>query len=115
MNRTTVQYIERNREELRNAFPTFELFKENYEVGEDFIAQLIKNGEAEDIPYNEEQMAMSRNLIKLQHKARVANSLWTTNEFFRIIDQENEALQRAVQILRTPGEFERILSSPKRE
>jgi len=115
MNRTTIQYLERNREELRNAFPTFELFKENYQVGEDFITQLIENGETEDIPYNEEQMAISRNLIKLQHKARVANNLWNTNEFFRIIDQENEAIQRAVQILRTPGEFERILSRPKRE
>jgi carboxyl-terminal processing protease len=113
MNRTTIQYIERNREELRNAFPTFELFKANYEVGESFITQLIENGEAEDIPYNEEQMAISRNLIKLQHKSRVAGNLWTTSESYQIFDQQNEALQRAIQILRTEGEFERILSKPK--
>jgi carboxyl-terminal processing protease len=109
MNRTSLQYIERNREELRNLYPTFELFKDNFEASDAFIAQLIENGEKEDIPYNEEQMERSRNFIKLQIKALIARDLWDTNEYFRIIDQENAAIRRAVEIIRTPGEYERIL------
>jgi len=109
MNRTIIQYIERNRAELQRNYPTFEIFRDNFETGDAFIQLLIENGEAADIPYNAEQMERSRNLIKLQIKARIARDLWDTNEYFQIMDRENAALQRAVEILRTPGEFERIL------
>ena len=109
MNRTSLQYIERNREELIRNYPTFEVFRENFVTSNAFIEQLIENGENADIPYDEEQMARSRGLIKLQTKARIARDLWDTNEYFQIMDRENDALQRAINILRTPGEFERIL------
>ena len=109
MNRTIIQYMERNREELTRNYPAFEIFRENFVTSDTIIKQLIENGEAADIPYNAEQMERSRNLIKLQIKARIARDLWDTNEYFQIMDQENAALQRAVEILQTPGEFKRIL------
>ena len=132
MNKTSVQYIESHREELKSLYPTFEAFKENYAVSDDFIALLFENGkkerqsnnkeEVEDLEIetelkpqagekglsDEEQMVKSKELIKLQLKALIARDIWDTNEYYRIIDEENESLKRAIEILQTKGEYERM-------
>jgi carboxyl-terminal processing protease len=51
----------------------------------------------------------SKPLIRLQLKAIIARDLWTTNEFYQIIDADNESLSKAVEILQTPGAYEKIL------
>lgn len=113
MNRTSLVYIDNNRSELKEQYPTFDSFKQNYVVDDAYVQQLIDNGEKEDIAYNEEQLNQSRELIKLQLKALIARDLWDTNEYYQIIDQENEAIKRAAAILQTKGEYEKILSKPK--
>lgn len=109
MNKSSIQYIENHREELKLLYPTFDVYKNNYVVQDDFISQLVENGEKEEIPYNEEQMELSRNMIKLRLKALIARDIWDTNEYNRIMDDENESIKRAVEILQTKGEYERIL------
>ncbi|NDV46824.1 S41 family peptidase [Paludibacter sp. 221] len=113
MNKTSLQYIEQYRNEFKKKYPTFDKFKKEYAVKDDFLTQLVENAEREDIKYNEEQMEKSKDLIKLQLKALVARDLWDTNEYYRIIDEENEAIKRAVEILQNYGEYEKILSKPK--
>ena len=51
----------------------------------------------------------SKPLIKLQLKALIARDLWEMNEYYMIMDAENESLQKAIQILQTPGKYEEIL------
>ena len=109
MNKTSIQHIENNREELKKLYPAFELYKEKYTVEDDFLAKLIENGEKEEISYNEEQMEQSKQLIKLQLKALIARDIWDTNEYYRIMDEENESIKRAVEIFEKEGEYERIL------
>jgi carboxyl-terminal processing protease len=51
----------------------------------------------------------SKPLIKLQMKALVARDLWEMNEYYQIMDADNESLQKAINILQTPGAYEKIL------
>ena len=51
----------------------------------------------------------SKPLIKLQLKALIARDLWEMNEYYMIMDAENESLQKAIQIIQTPGKYEEIL------
>lgn len=55
------------------------------------------------------QFEKSKPLIKLQLKALIARDLWEMNEYYQIMDAENESLIKAVQILETPGAYEKIL------
>jgi len=55
------------------------------------------------------QFEISKPLIKLQLKAMIARDLWEMNEYYQIMDAENESLIKAVQILETPGAYEKIL------
>jgi carboxyl-terminal processing protease len=51
----------------------------------------------------------SKPLIKLQLKALIARDLWEMNEYYMIMDAENESLQKAIQIMQTPRKYEEIL------
>lgn len=109
MNKVSVRYIEKNRIELKQNYPDFTKFKQNYVVSEEFVQQLIDAGESEKIPFDEEQYEKSKDLIKLQLKALIARDLWDTNEYYQIIDEENESINRAVEILQSKKEYEKIL------
>ena len=111
VNKTYIQYLDRNRKTLEKKYPAFEKFRDEYEVSNELLAQLQEKAEAEKIPFDEEQYEASLPLLKLQLKALVAGDLWNTNEYYQIIDNENDLLQKAINILQTPGEYERILQT----
>ncbi|HLP03997.1 MAG TPA: S41 family peptidase [Paludibacter sp.] len=109
VNKVSVQYIDANRAELKKKYPTFEKFKKEYEVSDALLNQIVSGAKKEKITYTDEQFNTSKPLIKLQLKALVARDLWEMNEYYQIMDTENESLLKAVQILQTPGKYEEIL------
>ena len=135
INKVCVQYIDNHRAELKQKYPTFAKYKAGYEVPDELLSQLITVGEKEiaksDSTQSEKskkvvlkselkpstekakndstQFETSKPLIKLQLKALIARDLWEMNEYYQIMDAENESLQKATQILQTPGTYEQIL------
>lgn len=109
VNKVCVQYIDKNRAELKKKYPSFDKFKKEYEVDDAFLKQLTSAAEKEKIKVDSAQYATSKYLIKLQLKALVARDLWEMSEYYQIMDADNESLQKAVNILQTPGAYEKIL------
>ena len=109
VNKVCVQYIDKNRAELKKKYTTFDKFKKEYEVNDAFLNQLTAAAEKENIKVDSAQFAISKSLIKLQLKALVARDLWEMNEYYQIMDADNESLQKAIEILQTPGAYEKIL------
>ena len=109
VNKVCVQYIDKNRAELKKKYTTFDKFKKEYEVSDAFLNQLTAAAEKENIKVDSAQFAISKLLIKLQLKALVARDLWEMNEYYQIMDADNESLQKAIEILQTPGAYEKIL------
>jgi len=109
VNKVCVQYIDKNRAELKKKYTSFDKFKKDYEVNETLLNQLISEAEKEKIKIDTAQFIVSKPLIKLQLKALVARDLWEMNEYYQIMDADNESLQKAVEILQTPGSYEKIL------
>jgi len=135
INKVCVQYIDNHRAELKQKYPTFAKYKAGYEVPDELLSQLITVGEkeiaksdstqsekskkvvlkselkpsTEKAKNNSTQFETSKPLIKLQLKALIARDLWEMNEYYQIIDADNESLQKAVEILQTSGAYEKIL------
>ena len=109
VNKVCVQYIDKNRADLKKKYSSFDKFKKEFEVDDLLINQLISTAEKEKIKVDSTQLATSKPLIKLQLKGLVARDLWEMNEYYQIMDADNESLQRAVEILQTPGAYEKIL------
>lgn len=109
VNKVSVQFIDKNRSELKKKYPSFEKFRKDYEIDEKILDQLVQDAEKEKIVVDTVQFEKSKPLIRLQMKALIARDLWEMNEYYQIMDAENESLQKAVQILQTPGAYEKIL------
>lgn len=112
LNNVVARYVNNNRDMLKKAYPTFDRFNKKFETDSELIEKLVTAGEKEKIVRNEEQLKISEPLMKLQIKALIARDLWNMNSYYRIIDTENESLQRAIELLNTNGAYEKILSSP---
>jgi carboxyl-terminal processing protease len=55
------------------------------------------------------QFEKSKSLIKLQVKALIARDLWNMNEYFQIINDENDALKKAINIIEKSKEYNKLL------
>jgi carboxyl-terminal processing protease len=111
VNKICIQYIDKNRTELKGKYSSFEKFKSGYEVDDALMNQLLvaAQKEKEKIKFDSIQYETSKPLIKLQLKALIARDLWEMNEYYQIMDADNESLLKAIQILQTPGTYEKIL------
>jgi hypothetical protein len=58
---------------------------------------------------DEEGLKTSKNEISKQLKALIARSLFTTTEYFRIINQENETLIKAVEVIKGWSEYKYLV------
>ena len=109
VNKVIVQFNDKNRDKLKKRYRDFEQYYRDFTIDPSLLKQIKEMAEKEGIPYDEEQFKKSENLIALQLKAIIARDMWSMNEYYRIMDAENEALQRAIRILNAEGEYERIL------
>lgn len=101
VNSFTLEYVDKNREKLLSAYPTFEQYLKNYKVDKDFMDEFLAYAEKEDpkLKFNEEQFKLSENLLKLRLKAILAQDVWGYNEFYQIYNESNEIVQRAVKAI----------------
>jgi carboxyl-terminal processing protease len=111
VNKVAVQYIDKNRTDLKKKYSNFEKFKKSFEISDELLDKLKQLAEKDKIVVDSTQFETSKNLIKLQLKALVARDLWEVNEYYQIIDSENESLLKAIEILKTKGAYEKIINS----
>jgi carboxyl-terminal processing protease len=109
VNKLVVQYIEKNRETLRATYPSFDKFKKGFRTSDSMLADLTALAEKSKIAIDAKQYEISKDLIKLQLKALVARDMWEMNEYYQIMDSDNESLQKAIEILTTKKAYEGII------
>ena len=105
LNKTVIQYIDQNRENLQNRFANFKVFNGQYSVSGTFLEELKTNAEKEQIEWNEEQYNTSLPLIKIQMKALVARDLFGVSEYFQVINSVNEIYLKALEVMRSTELF----------
>lgn len=94
-----VNYLDDNRAQLERDYPTADGFVERFEVGDDMIEALAAFGENSGIERNPEQLAVSRAQIALLMKALIAQRLWDTTAYFRVVNADNRTLEAAMAAL----------------
>lgn len=105
-----LKLIDRHRAEWMKKYKTFDRFNRDFEVTDEMLNELIATGKATGATYDEEQYQTALPLIKTQLKALIARDLWDMNEYFQVINELSNSMQKAVQLLEQPG-----LNFPKRE
>ena len=113
VNEFASKYLEKNRDQMQVDYPSFDRYKKEFELSDTAMQELIDLAATEKIPFDSIDYAKSKQFVKTQLKALFARRLWDINSFYQVINQENEACKKAIEILTTRGMYEAKLKNRK--
>jgi len=99
-----------NREKFVLKYPDFKTFVDKFEVSDELIDKVIADGAKEGVKKEDKSIEFARPLMKRQIKALVARDLFSTSHYFQIMNADDEAIKKAVEVLSKKGEYENLLS-----
>ena len=105
-----VGFIDKNRDQLKAKYKTFDDFKQNFHVTDQMMEDLIKAGEAEKIKRDNESLKISGIIIARQIRAFVAREIFETSAFYQIMTEEDKEVEKALEILADQHAFNRYLN-----
>jgi carboxyl-terminal processing protease len=109
LNAFVLEYADRNRTRINSEFKTFDDFKARFQFTDGEIQSFIKKGESLGVKYNDTDFKISEKEILMVLKALVANNLWQTNEYFRIINEDDKVIHKALEIISDKDSYNTIL------
>src|SRR5690606_35165138 len=92
-----MDYLENNKKRFENV--SFDEYYANYEVPEELLRQLIKIGERNKVPFDEQDYLKSKAYLKTLLKAHMGRSIYDDNAFYKIINEINEVYQQAIKLV----------------
>lgn len=100
VNEYVISYMDRERGRLERAYPDFAAFDAAFGVGKEMLTGLTALGAERGVEFDEAGFAASEPLMRVQLKALVAQRLFDTGAFYRVMNPaQNGAYRRAVEIL----------------
>ena len=95
-----LHYVDQNRKQLQRDYKTFADYRQRFEVPQSVIDGIMAEAEKQNIkPKDDEELQRTLPYLRLQLKALIARDLWEMNEYFTIMGETNDVLQRALQLL----------------
>jgi len=99
LNQFVHTYIDANRKQLNKNYSNFEKYRKNFNVEDALTEQLIAFAEKKGVQHDPEGFKISDSEIRKQLKALIALRLFTTTEYFQIINDDNDVVKKAVEII----------------
>jgi carboxyl-terminal processing protease len=94
-----LDYLDSHRNNLLKQYPTFEDFNKNFELSDEMLEEIIASATEKGIERNDEQIEHSKKLIKINFKALMATNIWTSTEFYRVINSNDNAFNKAIEVM----------------
>lgn len=106
----SLDYLISNREEVSKKYSGFNDFQDHFEVSDDLIEKMIAEAEKEKIEKDKASIDFARPLIRKQVKALLARDLYGVDYYYRIMNQDEPTLEKALEVLEEPAEYEQLLA-----
>jgi carboxyl-terminal processing protease len=98
---TTLRYLDDKRSEMKQKYPTFADYKKKFDVDEELLARLRHQAERDSVKLkDEEEYKKSIPYVSRQMKALLARDLWDMNEYFEIMNEESDIVQKALELIK---------------
>jgi carboxyl-terminal processing protease len=104
-----LEYTDKNRAKIKSAFSKFDDFKKNFEFSPEEVNSFIKSAEDAGVKFREKEFAVSKGEILKILKALIANDIWQTTEYFRIINEGDVVIAKALKVLADEKGYNKIL------
>lgn len=104
-----LDYIDANRDELKSTYPNFEKFNKKFELSQADIDAIVAKGEAEGVEKNEESLNFAIDNLKQEVKALIARDLFSRNALFKVLNADDEAILKALEIIENQKKYNHLL------
>jgi carboxyl-terminal processing protease len=96
-----LKYIDNHRKDLKKQYTSFENFNKEYEVPQKLIDTILSEGKKQKIQAKDDaELKKTLPSLKIQIKALVARDLFDMNEYFQIINETDDIIQRALEVIK---------------
>ena len=95
-----LRYLAKHRKEITEKYPTFEKFRKSYKVPTELISNILGKAKKEmKEKYLPEEEEKTTQQLTLMLRALVARDIWDMNEYFAIIYEDDDIVNKALQLL----------------
>lgn len=95
-----LRFVDNHRKELKAQYADFDTFRRQFEVPQTLLDAIFAEGEKLGVkPKDEAEREATLPMLRLQLKALVARDLWDMNEYFAIINESNDIILKALELL----------------
>ena len=99
---SSLRYIDKHRKQLMKTYPTFERFKQQFEIPQSVTDDILQEAAKNDLkPKDDEEWQKTLPYLCLQLKALIARDLWETSQYFAIMNETNDIVRRALELIET--------------
>lgn len=105
-NEFTLTYLDSEREELLELYPTFEKFNANFSLDDNFMEEFFAYAEKKKVERNQSDYTKSKKLIDTQILALIARNLYDVSSYFQLINQLNDSYLEALKVMHS-DQFEK--------
>ena len=101
-------YFDKSRKALQTTYPDFASFNRGFQLDDAFMDKFFAYAEKEGVKKVDKGYAASEKLIKSQLKGIIAEKLWGFNELYSVINQYDEEVLKAVEVIQDESLFEKL-------
>ncbi|MCI9054851.1 MAG: S41 family peptidase [Muribaculaceae bacterium] len=104
-----LNYIEQHRDQLLSQYPTEEIFARDFQPSQQIIDELIARGDADGVPFNEEQWNTSREMILAVLKGLMTRDLYENGIYVRSTNPLSNDFLEAYRLINDPARYNKLL------
>jgi len=106
-----LEYADKNRGKIKSSYPKFDDFKNKFEFSTEEVNSFTNAAANAGIKFNEKQFAVSKDEILKILKALVANEIWHTTEYYRIVNEGDMVIEKALKVLSDDKGYNKLLGT----
>jgi carboxyl-terminal processing protease len=110
-NSFTLEYSDKNRKTIATGYKTFDDFKDRFSFSKEDIDSFIKEAEKSGVKYDEAQFSRSRDEILRILKGLVAANIWQSNEYYRIVNEDDVVIEKALRVISDKEQYNKLLGN----
>jgi carboxyl-terminal processing protease len=107
LQRYAMEYVDQHRDMLTAM--EYEQYRSQFEVSDLMLKKFIAQADKAGVPYDDKAFRIAKERIKLLLKAYVARNIWRAQGFYPIYHQDDEELQKTLQLF---DEAEILIRNP---